>query len=84
MKSFSRLYVIIILLIIVASALSRAASAQSVCEGLTTKLEALNSWNVEEEPEFYTLPETTCEINSRSYMCDWLRPQPTGNNHFDS
>ena len=50
--------------------------AQSVCDGLTTVLNAIDSWDGDEEMlQFFTLPRADCEYDGLGeYLCDWPRP----------
>ena len=70
-----RFHVPLALLLTASSCLPSTAFAQSVCEGMTTILEALEE---REELEFFTLPGATCTSGYGQYMCDWPRPHHGG------
>ena len=51
-------------------------SAQSVCEGFTTVLEAMGGGRRSKQKlEFLTLPGATCEFGGSEYTCDWSKPR---------
>ena len=60
-------------------ALPGVSSAQSVCKGIATIVEAIGSRSEDEVLELYSLPNATCELDTLSeFVCDWSRPRPPG------
>ena len=74
MKSNSRL--LLVLLVATAFAIPGESSAQSVCEGFSTVLNAMKRYRDRKNLEFYTLPGATCELSGGSFGCVWPRPRP--------
>ena len=52
-------------------------AAQTVCEGFSTVLNAMNYPSKRRQLEFYTLPGATCGLyERRTYFCEWSMSGP--------